>query len=227
MLINFESKSARVKGLSFHPKRPWILSRCAKTFQHHWCFLLTKMGPLAYYSFSSTVCTMAWSSYGTTECVRCWRSSTNTMVQCAAFAFTISNRCSCLAVTTSKSKYEQKKTYTSVRNHRTKHFTFSFGTTKSVVASSHCSVIWTTFVQRFFITSILGFWALLMTRPSASGTGSREHVFLFWLVTIIMWCVPCSIRARIRLSAHHWIRLCAYGTSQVSRIVTAWKVGPN
>ncbi|XP_034481069.1 coatomer subunit alpha [Drosophila innubila] len=26
MLTNFESKSARVKGLSFHPKRPWILT---------------------------------------------------------------------------------------------------------------------------------------------------------------------------------------------------------
>lgn len=27
MLVNFESKSARVKGISFHPKRPWILAR--------------------------------------------------------------------------------------------------------------------------------------------------------------------------------------------------------
>lgn len=26
MLTKFESKSARVKGLAFHPKRPWILS---------------------------------------------------------------------------------------------------------------------------------------------------------------------------------------------------------
>jgi coatomer alpha subunit, putative len=26
MLIKFETKSARVKGLSFHPKRPWILA---------------------------------------------------------------------------------------------------------------------------------------------------------------------------------------------------------
>nr|AAB23907.1 xenin 25=xenopsin homolog [human, gastric mucosa, Peptide, 25 aa] [Homo sapiens] len=25
MLTKFETKSARVKGLSFHPKRPWIL----------------------------------------------------------------------------------------------------------------------------------------------------------------------------------------------------------
>lgn len=27
MLTKFETKSARVKGLSFHPKRPWILAR--------------------------------------------------------------------------------------------------------------------------------------------------------------------------------------------------------
>lgn len=27
MLTKFETKSARVKGLSFHPKRPWVLSR--------------------------------------------------------------------------------------------------------------------------------------------------------------------------------------------------------
>ena len=26
MLIKFDAKSARVKGLSFHPKRPWILA---------------------------------------------------------------------------------------------------------------------------------------------------------------------------------------------------------
>jgi len=26
MLTKFETKSARVKGLSFHPKRPWILT---------------------------------------------------------------------------------------------------------------------------------------------------------------------------------------------------------
>ena len=26
MLIKFESKSNRVKGVSFHPKRPWILA---------------------------------------------------------------------------------------------------------------------------------------------------------------------------------------------------------
>uniref|UniRef100_H2YWI1 Uncharacterized protein n=1 Tax=Ciona savignyi TaxID=51511 RepID=H2YWI1_CIOSA len=26
MLTKFETKSARVKGLSFHPKRPWVLS---------------------------------------------------------------------------------------------------------------------------------------------------------------------------------------------------------
>jgi WD40 repeat protein len=26
MLTKFETKSARVKGLSFHPKRPWILA---------------------------------------------------------------------------------------------------------------------------------------------------------------------------------------------------------
>jgi hypothetical protein len=27
MLTKFETKSARVKGLSFHPKRPWVLAR--------------------------------------------------------------------------------------------------------------------------------------------------------------------------------------------------------
>uniref|UniRef100_A0A3Q2TEF6 Coatomer subunit alpha-like n=1 Tax=Fundulus heteroclitus TaxID=8078 RepID=A0A3Q2TEF6_FUNHE len=26
MLTKFETKSARVKGLSFHPKRPWVLA---------------------------------------------------------------------------------------------------------------------------------------------------------------------------------------------------------
>ncbi|RXG71606.1 Coatomer subunit alpha [Armadillidium vulgare] len=27
MLTKFETKSPRVKGLSFHPKRPWVLAR--------------------------------------------------------------------------------------------------------------------------------------------------------------------------------------------------------
>jgi hypothetical protein len=31
MLTKFESKSARVKGLSFHAKRPWILARYLDT----------------------------------------------------------------------------------------------------------------------------------------------------------------------------------------------------
>lgn len=26
MLVKFETKSSRVKGLAFHPKRPWILA---------------------------------------------------------------------------------------------------------------------------------------------------------------------------------------------------------
>ena len=26
MLVKFESKSNRVKGVSFHPKRPWVLA---------------------------------------------------------------------------------------------------------------------------------------------------------------------------------------------------------
>jgi coatomer protein complex subunit alpha (xenin) len=30
MLTKFETKSAHVKGLSFHPKRPWVLARYGK-----------------------------------------------------------------------------------------------------------------------------------------------------------------------------------------------------
>lgn len=72
-------------------------------------FSFNQNGSTAYFSFSSAVYTMAWSNYGTTECVRCWRSSMNTMAQCAVFASTISNHCSCLAVTTSKSRFEQQQ----------------------------------------------------------------------------------------------------------------------
>jgi hypothetical protein len=32
MLTKFETKSARVKGLSFHPKRPWVLARYGAVF---------------------------------------------------------------------------------------------------------------------------------------------------------------------------------------------------
>lgn len=46
MLINFESKSARVKGLSFHPKRPWILvslhSGVIQLWDYRMCTLLEK-----------------------------------------------------------------------------------------------------------------------------------------------------------------------------------------
>jgi hypothetical protein len=37
MLNKFETKSARVKGLSFHPKRPWILSRLIYLFYIYLC----------------------------------------------------------------------------------------------------------------------------------------------------------------------------------------------
>ncbi|XP_034935334.1 coatomer subunit alpha-like [Chelonus insularis] len=46
MLTNFETKSARVKGLSFHPKRPWILASLHNGFIQLWdyrmCTLLDK-----------------------------------------------------------------------------------------------------------------------------------------------------------------------------------------
>ena len=37
MLIKLETKSARVKGVSFHPKRPWVLARLV-------CSLKKKIG---------------------------------------------------------------------------------------------------------------------------------------------------------------------------------------
>lgn len=42
MLTKFETKSARVKGLSFHPKRPWILARYF-LIHHQLCFILSYM----------------------------------------------------------------------------------------------------------------------------------------------------------------------------------------
>ncbi|CAG9819218.1 unnamed protein product [Phaedon cochleariae] len=46
MLTKFETKSARVKGLSFHPKRPWILaslhSGCIQLWDYRMCTLLEK-----------------------------------------------------------------------------------------------------------------------------------------------------------------------------------------
>uniref|UniRef100_A0A671KAG7 Coatomer subunit alpha n=1 Tax=Sinocyclocheilus anshuiensis TaxID=1608454 RepID=A0A671KAG7_9TELE len=43
MLTKFETKSARVKGLSFHPKRPWILASL-----HNGCFLFKHFDLLTY-----------------------------------------------------------------------------------------------------------------------------------------------------------------------------------
>ncbi|XP_060529873.1 coatomer subunit alpha [Cylas formicarius] len=46
MLTKFETKSARVKGLSFHPKRPWILASlhngCIQLWDYRMCTLLEK-----------------------------------------------------------------------------------------------------------------------------------------------------------------------------------------
>ncbi|VEN35072.1 unnamed protein product [Callosobruchus maculatus] len=46
MLTKFETKSARVKGLSFHPKRPWILvslhNGCIQLWDYRMCTLLEK-----------------------------------------------------------------------------------------------------------------------------------------------------------------------------------------
>ncbi|KAK4329605.1 hypothetical protein Pmani_000080 [Petrolisthes manimaculis] len=46
MLTKFETKSARVKVLSFHLKQPWILVRCGTTSYvivclHCWVILIT------------------------------------------------------------------------------------------------------------------------------------------------------------------------------------------
>lgn len=46
MLTKFETKSARVKGLSFHPKRPWVLSSLhngvIQLWDYRMCTLLEK-----------------------------------------------------------------------------------------------------------------------------------------------------------------------------------------
>nr|XP_002131264.1 coatomer subunit alpha [Ciona intestinalis] len=46
MLTKFETKSARVKGLSFHPKRPWVLSSlhngCIQLWDYRMCTLIDK-----------------------------------------------------------------------------------------------------------------------------------------------------------------------------------------
>ena len=46
MLTKFETKSARVKGLSFHQKRPWILASChngnIQLWDYRMCVLLDK-----------------------------------------------------------------------------------------------------------------------------------------------------------------------------------------
>lgn len=46
MLTKFETKSARVKGLSFHPKRPWVLSSLhngvIQLWDYRMCTLLDK-----------------------------------------------------------------------------------------------------------------------------------------------------------------------------------------
>ncbi|EEC02164.1 coatomer alpha subunit, putative [Ixodes scapularis] len=46
MLTKFETKSARVKGLSFHPKRPWILASLhngvIQLWDYRMCTLLDK-----------------------------------------------------------------------------------------------------------------------------------------------------------------------------------------
>ncbi|XP_014673558.1 PREDICTED: coatomer subunit alpha-like [Priapulus caudatus] len=61
MLTKFETKSARVKGLSFHPKRPWILSTLhtgvIQLWDYRMCTLLDKYdehdGPVRGISFHS------------------------------------------------------------------------------------------------------------------------------------------------------------------------------
>lgn len=105
MLVNFESKSARVKGLSFHSKRPWILARYDIIFQisnaHQFVLNPINCRNLV------TVCIVASFNCGIIACALCLRNSMSTMVPFVAFAFTISSHCLSRAATISKSRYEK------------------------------------------------------------------------------------------------------------------------
>lgn len=100
----------------------------------------------------------------------------------------------------------------------------SSGTTRSAVACSHSSAIWTMCASPTSIMSIHGFYRRPTIKLSESGTGSLALASLCWLAIIIMWCVQCSIRLRIRLYPLLWIRRFAFGTSQVLRVEMEWKV---
>jgi coatomer protein complex subunit alpha (xenin) len=43
MLIKLETKSARVKGLSFHPKRPWVLASLHSGVIQLWDYRMSTM----------------------------------------------------------------------------------------------------------------------------------------------------------------------------------------
>ena len=90
MLTKFDSKSNRVKGLSFHPRRPWILAAL-----HNGCLqvrlrLASAPARLRAPSRAPTPARLPapHCSYGTTASACCWTGMRSTRARCAAWTST-------------------------------------------------------------------------------------------------------------------------------------------
>src|ERR1700749_4914358 len=86
MLLKFESKSNRVKGLAFHPKRPWILASLHNGVIQLWDYRMEVL--IDKFEEHDGMCVL----------------SSPVQVPCEESIFTSRSRCLCPAVTITRSK---------------------------------------------------------------------------------------------------------------------------
>lgn len=213
MLTKFETKSARVKGLSFHPKRPWILTRYV--FLHSlipvlksavvkvWIVLIEFLsfslhsGVIQLWDYRMCALLDKFDEHDGPVRGICFHSQQPLFVS-GGDDYKI--KVPWLA-------WLEKLTYAN-----NVCCSFRSGTTSCVAVNSHCLATWTTFVPQSSITNTHGFWAPLMIKLLESGTGKAELVYLFWLAITTMSCVPSFTPQKIWLFLHPWIKLSEFGT---------------
>ena len=202
MLTKFESKSNRVKGLSFHATRPWILSSLHNGIIQLWDY---QMGTLLdrFDEHNGPVRGVCFHNHQPLFV----SGGDDYKIKASVFVlfFLLLN-------------YFMTFFY---------HVISSYGTTNWGGACLPCWGTWITFVQSSFITNTPGLWAVLMIRQFVSGTGSLDPASLCWRGITTTWCAPLFTLRRIWWCQLLWIKLWECGTLQVRTSTaqgTGWKL---
>ncbi len=180
MLVKFETKSQRVKGLSFHPTRPWILSSLHTGEIQLWDY---RIGTLI---------------------EKFEEHEGNHPIHPLIFQVLSVASTSILTSLSSSPEVTITKLSAGTTKPRERCFFSKAISTTSVLS---VSITRYPFLPHITFSSFLGSWVLQMTRPSEFGITSADLNLPFWPDIPTMSCVLNSILLRILLSPVLWIKL--------------------